>query len=242
MNIKQLLVFTVSSALSSMAYADAFLTGDTDTVPCREWEFELSGTLESAKGSPNEQAGSFEVKYGLLNNLDVGAALSYGWIGKGEGAPAIYGVGDSEFGFDYRLFDQTPYFPALAFSPTLMIPTGESENDLGNGKMWVELPLWLEKSGENWSTAFGGGYGINSQAQRKNFPFAGWKVNYDFTPRLNAGAEVFYQGADSVENEDTLLINIGGDYALTECLTLALSVGHSINGEPLTMAYLGLSW
>lgn len=75
-----------------------------------------------------------------------------------------------------------------------------------------------------------------------SFAFAGWKVKYAFTPKLNIGAEVFYQGADSVENQDTTLVNVGGDYQLSNSIKLEFSAGHNISGEQLTMAYLGLSW
>ena len=82
---------------------------------------------------------------------------------------------------------------------------------------------------------------LNPTHEAKNFLFAGWKLQYQFTEDLNLGAELFYQGADSVDNRDLTLINVGSSYNLSEVLSIDLGVGHTVSGQPQTIAYLGFS-
>jgi hypothetical protein len=230
--------FPVLSLLSFNVCAGPFLTDEAETVDFKKWELEFNATLTHAKESPDEKSAGFEVRFGMLPNTDIFLALGYDHISKDDEQPALHGVGDSEVGIKHRFIRETTYTPQVAIAPTIGIPTG---NQTSNEKAWLELPIWIEKNWNSWSTSGGAGVVFNPAHDAKNFLFAGWKLQYDFTEDLNFGAELFYQGADSDDNRDLTLVNIGSSYKLSEVLSVDLSVGHSISGQPQTIAYLGFS-
>ncbi len=163
--------------------------------------------------------------------------IGYQHISQDEEEPALHGIGDSEIRIKHRFIRETTYTPQVAIAPTIGIPTGGF--DTSNEKAWFELPVWIEKNWNNWSTSGGAGFVINPHA--KNFVLAGWRLQHDFTEKLNLGAELFYQGADSDDNRDLTLINIGSACKLSEVLSIDFSVGHSLSGQPQTIAYLGFT-
>lgn len=177
----------------------------------------------------------------MLPNTEISLALGYEHVSQNqnEDEPALHGMGDSEVSIKYRFIRETTYTPQVAIAPTVGIPTGGS--DTTNEEAWLEFPVWIEKNWNNWSTSGGGGFVINPADDAKNFLFGGWRLQHDFTEELNLGAEIFYQGADSVDNRDLTLINIGSTYKLSEVLSIDLSVGHSLSGQPQTIAYLGFT-
>jgi hypothetical protein len=229
-------------ATSFSAFAGPYLTDEAETVEFQKWEMEFSGTLVDAKDSPNEKGVAVEFRYGLMTDVDVFLELGYDHVSKDKNGddviPALHGVADSEAGFKYRFIKETCLFPQVAFAPTIGIPTGNSSK-VGNGKAWYELPLWLEKNWDGWSTSGGLGVVFNDADEAKDFMFAGWKVQHDLTEQLNMGVELFYQGRDSDDSRNLTLVNLGSEYKVNDVLSLQASLGHSLHGEPQTIAYLG---
>ncbi len=225
------------------AAAEPFFTGDGTTVPYKEWEFELNSTMTFAEHEPDEKSVGLEIKYGLLSRVELFLEMGYDHISKDhtgeEVMPALHGVGDSEIGFKYRFLDECAIGPKMAIEPRLGLPTANKK--MGNDRMWFKIPLWLEKNWGDFSTSGGAGYVFNDADEAKNFTFAGWKVRYDLTESLNIGAEIFYQGADSTDNSDVTLANLGTVYKLNDAFNLQLGLGHSIHGEKQTVLYLGIS-
>lgn len=227
-------------AYSHSIFANPYLTDDTDTTDLQSWGYELSGTYVGTHGNPNEKGFATEIKYGLFRDTELSLVLGYEHISRDEGIPALHGIGDSEVSVKYRFFDGKNGFPSLAIAPTVGVPTGN--NKVSNNRVWFELPLWIEKSWQDWSTSGGVGYVINDADEAKNFIFAGWKMQYDVFDKLNLGVEVFYQGADSVDNRDLTLMNVGAIYKICKNFDLEMSLGHSIDGPKQTVAYLGVSF
>ena len=76
----------------------------------------------------------------------------------------------------------------------------------------------------------------------RNYPYAGWLLQKDINEKLTLGAEVFTQGAASINSRSFTIINAGGLYNFTKHFSLLLSAGHSVIGENHTVSYSGLYW
>jgi hypothetical protein len=221
-----------------------FLTDDPESIDYKHYEVYLFSELmknDVANLEPDLLAPAIEFNYGLLPRLQLHTALPYAWS-LPDAAPAANGLGDIELGMKYQFFNETTTPVQLAIFPLLELPTGNSARNLGNGKPWVKLPIWLQKSWGSWTTYGGGGYAINSASDMRNYFYLGGQLQKKFSEYLILGAEIFYQGAASVDSRATTIFNAGGYYYFNKHLALLFSAGHSLFGQNNTVGYLGIYW
>lgn len=238
--MKKISLLSLLYLCSFSATAGQFLTDEPEPTDLYKTAYEISGTWVHAHNSPDEKAANIEIKYGLFKETEIFVALGYEHVSSDEDIPALHGIGDAELGIKYRFVKAVDGLPSIAIAPTIGLPTGHDE--MSNHHAWYEIPLWIEKEWDGWSTSGGFGYVINSADDARDFFFAGWKVQHDFTEKLNLGLELFYQGEDSEDNQDLTLLNFGGSYKLCRNLNLDFSVGHSVHGQEQTIGYLGVSF
>ncbi len=140
------------------------------------------------------------------------------------------------------------------------LPTGDQSRGLGNGRTWVKVPIWLQKSFGPWTTYGGGGYAYNPAPGQRNYGYGGLLIQRTLSPRLTLGGEGFFQGAQ-VDNpqleaagsagtsssglqvagaRSSALWNFGGSYNFTPDFSLLFTAGHSFQGDGNVVAYLGL--
>jgi hypothetical protein len=130
----------------------------------------------------------------------------------------------------------------MAIAPAIEWSTGNTDRDLGNGRTWLKIPVWAQKSWGSWTTYGGGGYAFNSADDMRNYPFAGWVIQHDINEKLSLGGEIYTQSATSDDSKSYTLLNVGGSYRLSKHFELLSSVGHSIAGENHLVGYVGLHW
>jgi hypothetical protein len=228
--------------LASAAWAGPpFLTDDPEPVDYRHFEAYVFSTLDRTKDDRTIQIPAFEFNWGVFPDVQfhtvVPLALDYP-----SGGPGQYGIGDIEVGIKYRFVEEKGTMPQVGIFPMLEIPSGDADRGLGNGRSWVKLPLWIQKSWEKWTTYGGGGYAVNHAPDQRNFGFGGWLLQRDIGKRLTLGGELFLQGAPAVDGHSTGIFNFGGYYKFTPDFELLFSGGHSITGEGHTVGYLGIYW
>ena len=235
--------------MSKMAFAEPpFLTDDPEPVDYRHYEFELHSSLDKNNipvEEPQLLAPSLEVNWGVIPNVHLHIVVPYAWS-LSPAAPAANGLGDIEIGIKYRFIQETSTRPQIGFFPLFELPTGDTYQSLGNGKLWMKLPIWLQKSWGEWTTYGGGGYALNSaiynQVAMRNYPFAGWLLQRNLNEQLTLGVELFSQGAVSVQSNSFTIINAGGTYKVTQHFRILFSAGHSIFGEQHLDGFLGVCW
>ena len=81
-----------------------------------------------------------QIDYGVLPNLQVRLVAPVSLAGTGSQA-AGYGVGDVQFGAKYRLVEggDDTWLPQVSIFPEVLIPTGNSHRDLGQGHTSVKM-------------------------------------------------------------------------------------------------------
>lgn len=141
-----------------------------------------------------------------------------------------------EVGAKYRFITpgEDDWYPQVGAFPLLEIPSGDADRGLGGGNLKTFLPVWLQKDFGKWTTYGGAGYWINPGTGNRDYWFAGWLLQYQVTPSLALGAEVFHETADAVGSGDTTGFSFGGIYDFSDHYHLLFSGGHGLQNAALT--------
>ena len=230
------LLFAVLAVLAVMVCATAahagppFFTDDPVPVEYRHWEVYLATQDVSSKDGESGTAPHVEVNYGVVPEVQLHMILPMAW-NRPTGGSTQYGFGDIELGVKYRFIHEGEWIPQAGTFPLAEIPTGDSSRGLGEGRVRMYFPLWLQKSKGPWTSYGGGGYWINPGDDNRNYWFAGWEVQRDFSRMVTIGAELFYATEDSTGAGDHLGFNVGGIVNLTDEHHLMCTGGRDLHGD-----------
>ena len=214
-----------------------FQTDDPEPVDYLHWEFYVASMQEYAGGETDATLPHIEINYGALPNLQIHLLTPMGYLNGIEGPK--YGYANTEFGMKYRFVQEDSTIPQIGVFPLIEIPTGDKAQGLSDGNAQVYLPVWVQKSFGKFTTYGGGGYWLNFGAGNRNWTFAGWEVQYDFSDLLTIGGEGFYHTAEAQDAKPGAGFNFGGFLNVNEHNHILFSVGHSLMGAPATTGYIG---
>jgi len=238
-NIFWILLFGLCFTNSVFA-GPPFNTDDPEPVPYHHWEYYISSINVHQANSWSGTLPHFEVNYGLFHNMQVHLLLPLNYTSM-QYQPMRYGYADTEVGVKYCFISETDNRPQIGTFPIALIPTVKNAN-FSDAKAKVFIPVWLQKSFDKLTTYGGGGYWINSGTGNKNAVFAGWEVQYDFSPLLTLGSELYYQSADATDRQSVVAFNVGGSINPSEKFHFIFSVGHNLINESFLSSYVGLLW
>ncbi len=109
-------------------------------------------------------------------------------------------------------------------------------------KAKIFIPVWAQKSWNKLTTYGGVGYSINPGSGNRNSVFSGWELQYDFTPVVTLGGELYYQSANAPSSQSVAAFNVGGSINASQKFHFIFSVGHSLIHENILSSYVGLLW
>ena len=218
-----------------------FLTDDPEPVDLNNWEIYVFGQGERTAEANFVSGPAIEINYGIAPNTQLHLVAPEASISTSSTAWTS-GFGDTELGIKYRFVQETDLLPQIGIFPMAELATGSGARQLGNGKTWYRLPVWLQKSWGPWTTYGGGGVELNSAPGERNQGFAGWLLQRDLGEHLTLGTELFEQQADATFGRATTIANVGGYLKFTKKFNLLFSAGRSIAGTRYTVWYLGLYW
>jgi len=215
-----------------------FLTDDPEPVEYRHWEVYLATQYTHDRDQDSATLPHLEVNYGIVPNVQIHLIAPLVYV-KPEGSGSQYGYGDTELGIKYRFIQETDYIPQVAIFPIVELPTGNSNEGLGNGKTQYFLPVWLQKSWGPWTTYGGGGYWINPGEGNRDWWQFGWLIQRDINKALTLGTELYYKTANSSNGNDAVGYTFGAVINLTENNHVLLSIGQDIDGPNYLSTYIG---
>jgi hypothetical protein len=218
-----------------------FLTDDPVPVDLHHWEAYIFSTWDATGGATDVGGPAVEFNLGAAPELQLHLVVPLATASP-SGGTTTHGLGDIEVGAKYRFVEETEDRPQIGTFPMLELPTGSAQRGLGNGRLWARVPVWAQKTWGPWTTYGGVGVVINDAPGARSYPFAGWLLQRDLSPRLTLGGELFTRGADSTDGRSTTIFNGGGYYNFTPGFSLLFTTGRTVSGEPHTIAYLGLYW
>ncbi|MBY0501477.1 MAG: transporter [Alphaproteobacteria bacterium] len=228
----------LSLGFLSSATADQFLTNTPQTLEHMQKRVYISSAIAKATNQRTIVLPGIEYDLGLLPDFQ-----SYFVVPIVQSKLPMkhieYGYGDVRLGFKYRFIHETNTIPQVAFYPIFTFPSGDPDRGLGNGGSLQSLPLWLQKSWGQWTLSGGGGYTFNHAPLKFNFFSGGALLRRYIGDRWMLGGEFYLQGATSLVNHSSLILNFGGHYIFTPNLACVFSSGHSIAGKKFLVGYIG---
>ncbi len=214
-----------------------FTTDDPVPVDLHHWEFYAASDYEFMNQDKDATLPHFEVNYGPVPNVMLHVIAGMGYVK--ENSQHKYGFNTAELGVKYRFININDDFQVGIF-PLVEVPTTSSgKSILGNDHMQTFLPVWLQKSFGKFTTYGGAGYWINPGTDSRNSYFIGWQGQYDFSPVLSLGGELYYKSPDTKDGSDNLAFKVGGFINLNEENHILFSFGPSLTQSDDISGYLG---
>ena len=234
-------------ALSSTAFSGPpFITDDPEPVDYQHHELYFGGlySKSSSAGSGSEfaQVPFMEFNYGIAPETQIHVITPGEFAREKQGGEANYGYGDTELGLKYRFFKGTDTLPEIATFPLLEVPTGDHSLGLGNGKIQVFLPIWMQKSFGKWTTYGGGGFFYNPARDARSFWRTGIVIQRDLSEQLTLGVEFLHETPAAPGQGGHTAFNVGGYYNFTDNYHLLFSAGRDIDGPNQFMTYLAFQF
>jgi hypothetical protein len=185
-----------------------------DPEPTDTGHFEIytfSNGTAARSGTAGESGIDFN--YGAAPDLQLTATLPGGFDRPAGGGTSI-AASNVELAAKYRFLHQDGFGLDVSVFPRIFLPSGS--NLVGDNHASLLLPIWVQKDwGGGWS-AFGGGGCTVSQFRAVDFCQAGAVLTYQLLPKLQIGAELFHQTADSSGTPATTSLGVGWRYDLND--------------------------
>lgn len=243
--MKHILLLITFLSLTNGKVADAgppFLTDDPDPVHYQHWEFYISSqnVFNTRTNFATGTLPHFEINYGVIPNVQLHTEIPLNY---NYSSPHLmpYGYSNTEFGIKLRFVKETKNCPEIGIFPIVEIPTINNA-EFSNGSLQIYIPVWIQKSWDKLTTYGGGGFWYNPGSDNKNWLYAGWFVQYDFSEFITLGTEVYYHSADSYDDRQAIGATIGGSLNFSKRFHFIFSAGHALTGDNYTTSYIGLLW
>ncbi|HVP07401.1 MAG TPA: hypothetical protein VMS71_06125 [Candidatus Acidoferrum sp.] len=215
-----------------------FVTDDPAPVELHHWELYLASQLtRNADGSAGTLP-HIEINYGVVSDVQLHLIVARAF-NRPPGGPTDNGLGDIEAGVKLRFIQESNGRSMAGIFPMLEIPTGSESRGLGSGHLQAFLPIWLQKSWNEWTSYGGGGYFINPGDGHRNYWLAGWEIQRTINNHLFLGGELFGTTPDVEGSEGRLNFSAGGQIDLNSLHHVLFSAGRSISGDSKFQAYFG---
>jgi hypothetical protein len=208
-----------------------------DPVPTDTGHWEIYGfTSGEGHGSSLDADAGFDLNYGAVKDVQLTSTLPVsfshdplsGWRS---------GTGDVEVAVKWRFLDDEKNGISAAVFPRAILPTSGLEN---HERTRLLLPLWAEKDLAGGTSIFGGGgYEINPGPANRNFWQAGLAVTHDLSKTFSLGAEIAWQGSDTIGGSSETSAGIGSIVKLSDHYALLFSGGPTWAGSQTSYHFYG---
>jgi hypothetical protein len=258
LNKKFLFILLLGGLLAKTAWADnPFLTDNPETLAHGQKYIVLYGAYNQYEFGKVLLAPALEFDFNVFPNFEIDTYTPITSVfessGLGPGSPLIggdsaatpnaTGLGDIDIELKYRFLQESTYLPQVAFAPNIYLPTGDFDRGLGNGRLWYYPALTAQKTFGTWLVYGTSGYVIiNGTPGLRNYFFEGVVAQKTVNDKFTIGAELYNQGSSAEFVSPLTLLNLGMQYNITKNCTLYGSMGHSVLGENLWIAYTGIGW
>ena len=224
------------------------VTDDPDTPGANGYEVNWSTIVTKTRTDLTVSAPYLDMNYGSAENNQFKLELPLvNFVSPEIGEPTA-GIGDTLVGYKLRFLDEKEAGFNASTYPQLLVPTGNSKLDIGQGLTNLFLPVELSKHFFDKKLYVYGeaGQSISFSGSRFNYSYLGiaaeWEVNKKFTLMGEVG-DFNYPGHGDPDNP---FFNVGFNYKFSEHVALIGSAGRSFRNEqfdvPEFTSYLGFQF
>lgn len=218
-----------------------YLTDDPEPTDTGHYEIYFFSEGATAADGRDGSVG-IDFNYGAAEDLQLSAVLPINWISPtGQGGST--GLGNVELGVKYKFSHQQDVGIDAAFYPTILLPAGSAA--VGEQHAALLLPLWLQRTSGAWTVFGGGACELTHGGDSRNFCMFGTALTRDVGEKLQIGAEVFHQTADTRDGRASTFATFGASYDINDNFHLAASIGPGLQHRSetdRTVWYAALLW
>ena len=212
-----------------------YVSDDPEPTDYRHFEiYTFSNGTATRDGTTG--ASGIDFNYGAAPDLQLTATLPTGFDLPAGGSMNV-GLSNIELAAKYRFLHQDSFGLDVSVFPRIFLPSGS--NLIGDNHASLLLPVWVQKDWSGGWSAFGGGGCTVAEFRAVDFCQAGAVLTYQLLPKLQFGAELFHQTADSRGTPATTSLGIGWRYDLSNNYHLLGYVRRAIENTNETDQY---SW
>ncbi|HLZ05835.1 MAG TPA: hypothetical protein VKR55_27245 [Bradyrhizobium sp.] len=207
-----------------------------DPEPTDYGHFEIY-TFNNGTATRSDVSGEsgIDFNYGAAPDLQLTATLPAGFDQSIGGTNVA--MSNLELAAKYRFLHQETFGLDVSIFLRIFLPSGS--NIIGDNRTSLLLPVWVQKDWSGGWSAFGGGGCVFSEIRAADFCEAGAVLTYQILPKLQIGAELFHQTADSHGTPATSSVGVGWRYDLNDNYHLLGYVRRGIENTEETDRY---SW
>lgn len=252
---RALAIVCALAAARLAAQGPPYQTDDPVPVDYRHYEFYIFGGVDGTTAEIDSTGPAFEFNWGAIPRVQLHAILPWGVVAPsnnpvylpGGTGPTVFGLTDMELGAKIAFIKESKHIPQIGSFTMFEMPTGNSTNGLGVGKVWYKLPIWFQKNCGKWLFDGGGGYQVVPQTGYRDFPYTGWLIKRELSEQWELGAELFAHGREgfaAAQTQSSALIDVGGYYHFKHNTNeqFLFCYGHSVAGQTENYAYVGIYW
>lgn len=153
------------------------ITDDTGTQGKGKFQLELNGEYGRDKNGDMVQhttPATSTLTYGVNDTVDVSIGVPYEWLKTDvPGASSLNGFGDMEIAAKWRFYEKNGL--SFAIKPVLTFPTGDTDEQLGTGKITYSFFFITTKEIAPWAFHLNLGYIANENNLDQRVPL--WHVS-----------------------------------------------------------------
>ncbi len=223
--ILSVLVFGVGIAKAG----PPFVTDDPEPVDYKHGEFYIASQTSHNNAETSGTLPHLEFNYGPLPDVHLHLIVPFAYS-KPRGESFQWGYGDTELGVKYRFIHESDTIPMVGTFPIVELPSGDSTKGLGERRVRVFIPIWIQKSFGPWTVYGGGGWWSNPGEDNRNFWQTGVVVQREITKAFTLGAEIYNFSPREVGDKNTTGFNIGAIINITDNHHILVSAGRDFHG------------
>jgi hypothetical protein len=228
------ILLTAPLALLGLAHSalagPPYFTDDPQPTDHGHYEVYYFGALARNAGGHGATAG-IDFNYGALPGLQLTAVLPYTRESQ-AGTPANAGLDNMELAAKYRLLHSPGTGWDVALFPRVFLPA--PANGPGERNASLLLPLWVQKSGERWSSFGGGGCALHRGGDARDYCMMGIVYTRQVITGLQLGMELWHRTADVAGGDHSTGTGIGVIWDVSEHLHLMGSAGPGLQNSATT--------
>lgn len=249
------LLLTVYFMLPTVSFAaHPLITDDTGTQGKGKFQIELNSEFSINKETENgittkERGGEVALimSYGIIENMDIVFSIPYVWTKTeidGDADSDVDGVSDISLELKWRFFEKDGL--GFALKPALILPTGDEEKGLGNGKASYGLMFITTKEIETWAFHLNLGLMHNEyklEADRDENKQDIWHASLAFQAEVvkdlnivaNIGIEI---NSDKTSNTHPAFVLGGLIYSVSENFDIDIGIKGGLNKPEADLTFL----
>lgn len=234
--MKYPILAALATLLSTPALAGPpYLNDDPVPTDTGHWEIYVF-TAGDERGSTLDADSGFDLNFGPVKNVQVSSTLPMSFSHDPSSGWRV-ATGDVELAVKWRLIDDDKDGVSAAVFPRAFLPTSGLKS---HKRTHFLLPIWIEKDFAGGTSIFGGGgYEINPGPANRDFWQGGLAITHDLNKKLSLGAEIAWQGSDTIGGAAQTSAGIGSIFKLSDHYALLFSGGPTFSDDRTSYHFYG---